>query len=81
MHPSLSWTWLANSLRIEAGQQFMPSRHTVGTTTVGSWRVIDVFQAADGRSYARVANALDPSRVKTFAQTALLDRKLFQRIG
>lgn len=70
-----------NSARVETGQKFMPSRHTVGTTTVGSWRVVDVFQAADGRSYARVANAFDPSSVKTFAQTALLDRKLFQRIG
>ena len=81
MHPPLALSRFINPLRIEAGQQFMPSRHTVGTTTVGTWRVIELFEAADGRSYARLANTLDPSRVKTFAQTALLDRKLFQRVG
>jgi len=81
MHPPTTWSRLKGSGHVEAGQQFMPSRRTVGTATVGTWRVIELFETADGRSCVRLANSLDPSQVKTFARAALLDRKLFHRVG
>lgn len=66
--------------RIEPGQRFMPSSLTLGSVTVGPWEIVDLFQAADGIAYARLANAADRSRVKTVAEAALLDRHLFRRV-
>jgi len=65
---------------IERGMNFMPRSSTVGTDTVGSWEVIDLFEGSDGIPYARLANATDRSRIKTVARAELLNRKLYRRV-
>jgi hypothetical protein len=44
------------------------------------WEVVALFPGTDGVPYAKLANTVDRSRVKTVAQTALLDRTLFVRV-
>jgi hypothetical protein len=73
---------MTNAKRISAGQRFMASDLTVGSAhSVGQWEVTQTFEGGDGLSYARIANTLDRSRVKTLAEGALLDRSLFRRVG
>jgi hypothetical protein len=67
---------------ILAGQRFMPTDLRVGSqASVGAWEVTQRFEGGDGFAYVRLANTLDRSRVKTVAETALLDRHLFHRIA
>ena len=67
---------------IATGQRFMPSDLRVGSqASVGAWEVTQRFEGRDGFAYVRLANTLDRSRVKTVAETALLERRLFQRVG
>ncbi len=68
--------------KIVAGQRFLPSDIRVGSVaSIGAWEVTQTFEGGDGFAYVRLANTLDRSRIKTVAQTALLDRHLFHRIG
>ena len=72
---------MTNAKRISAGQRFMASDLTVGSAhSVGQWEVTQTFEGGDGLAYARIANTLDRSRVKTLAEGALLDRHLFRRV-
>ena len=67
---------------IVTGQRFMPTDLRVGSqASVGAWEVTQRFEGGDGFAYVRLANTLDRSRVKTVAETALLDRHLFHRIA
>jgi hypothetical protein len=45
------------------------------------WRVVHLFEGADGVPYARLVNAVDRSLTKTVATGALLDRSLFRHPG
>jgi hypothetical protein len=49
--------------------------------TMQTWRVVDLFAGVDGKPYARLEHTLDSSRIKTVAQTALLDSHLFVRLA
>ena len=44
----------------------------------GVWRVVQLFEGADGVAYAKLVNAADRSLTKTVAAAALLDRTLFR---
>jgi hypothetical protein len=53
-------------------------RSAIGTSTAGVWRVVRLFEGADGVAYAMLVNAADRTLVKTVATAALLDRTLFR---
>src|SRR5579871_2778627 len=53
-------------------------RSAIGCGIAGMWRVIQLFEGADGVAYARLVNAADQSLTKTVATGALLDRNLFR---
>ena len=73
---------MSNAKKIAAGERFMASDLIVGSAhSVGLWEVTQTFEGGDGLPYARIANTLDRSRVKTLAEGALLDRNLFRRVG
>jgi hypothetical protein len=80
MKPHRQWHKFVGGRGVEPGQQFMPSSLQLGTVTVGPWEIVELFKAADGLPYARLANAADRSRIKTVAEAALLDRHLFRRV-
>lgn len=54
-------------------------RSAIGFGIAGVWRVIHLFEGADGVAYARLVNAADRSLTKTVATGALLDRTLFRQ--
>lgn len=56
-------------------------RSPVGRSITGVWRVVQLFEGADGVAYAKLANAADGSLTKTLAITALLDTALFRHVG
>jgi len=53
-------------------------RSAIGCGIAGVWRVIQLFEGADGVPYARLVNAADRTLTKTVATGALLDRTLFR---
>lgn len=53
----------------------------IGPGSAGVWRVVQLFEGADGVAYARLVNAADRSLTKTVATAALLDRSLFRQAG
>jgi hypothetical protein len=68
--------------KIVTGQRFLATDLRVGSAaSLGAWEVTQTFEGGDGFAYARLANTLDRSRVKTVAEGALLDRHLFHRVA
>ncbi len=57
------------------------TRSTPSPGVAAIWRVVQLFEGADGVPYARLVNAADGSLSKTVATTALLDRTLFRYAG
>ena len=53
-------------------------RSAIESGMAGVWRVVQLFEGADGVPYARLVNAADRSLTKTVATAALLDRSLFR---
>jgi hypothetical protein len=53
----------------------------IGRGIAGVWRVVQLFEGADGVAYARLVNGADPTLTKTVATGALLDRTLFRHAG
>jgi hypothetical protein len=56
-------------------------RSAIGRSIAGVWRVVQLFEGADGVPYARLVNAADQTLTKTVATDALLDRTLFRAAG
>jgi hypothetical protein len=56
-------------------------RSAIGRSVADVWRVVRLFEGADGVAYANLVNAADRSLTKTVATAALLDRSLFRHVG
>jgi len=69
-----------SKLTLVPGLRFRPAEPTAGSETVGPWQIIKVFTGTDGLDYAQLRNDADPSRVKSVACSALLNRKFYTKV-
>ena len=72
----------AGSAMVALEDRFVAAgRSVAGRGVAMVWRVVKLFEGADGVPYARLVNAADRSLTKTVATDALLDRSLFRHAG
>jgi hypothetical protein len=70
---------MTGSVNVALEDRFVNAgRSNAGRGVARVWRVVKLFDGADGVPYARLVNAADRTLTKTVATDALLDRSLFR---